>query len=160
TWVLRGLVPQGSDGKWDARELTARLDELTSRGFGESSEREHHKIPNIHRVTKRLSDERRTFHFYRRGIPGRLPGRSGSPEFMFALIEKERALAKSDQSVEQQRRSTSGRPSIRKPERRSEKLVRIGFQLLTLDEAADCLRRTPRWLSSFVSSHLVGLDGR
>lgn len=50
------------------------------------------KLPNVHRVRRRLADGRDRLHFYHRKTRKRLPGKPGSPEFMELYNECERSL--------------------------------------------------------------------
>jgi hypothetical protein len=51
------------------------------------------RIRNVHRVRRRLSDGRYSYHHYHRPTRTKLPGLPGSAEFMAAYEECERRLA-------------------------------------------------------------------
>jgi hypothetical protein len=98
-WVRQGLLPSpSSEGWWDGEVLSKAIEQLARDGHQHEGIRAGIKtgyvpLPNVHRVLRVQSDGAKKYHYYRRGLPGRLPGKPGSPEFMSALIKFERRLA-------------------------------------------------------------------
>lgn len=98
-WVSHGLLPGPSNtDTWTLDELNAALDRLATVGCQTGSSVNSRSspyvpLPNVHRAPRIQSDGTKKYHYYRRNMTGRLPGIPGSPEFMTALIAKERKLA-------------------------------------------------------------------
>jgi hypothetical protein len=106
-WVRQELLPppRGDSGKWVQEALDEALDRLVRLGCqpGNATGRNSHfvKIPGCQRVWRKLQEADGAGHwlFYFRKTGEPLPGTWGSPEFMTALIEGERRLAREKQST-------------------------------------------------------------
>ena len=99
-WVRRGLLPRPStdEGRWHPEELSAALERAVRDGHLDTISKfgakpKYAPLPNVHRTCRLQADDTKKNHYYRRGLPGRLLGEPGSPQFMAALIAKERQLA-------------------------------------------------------------------
>jgi hypothetical protein len=95
-WVKSEMLPATN---WTREELDETIHRLTSVGIDRSPGGRRAalpSLPNVHRVSKRNSLEITRYHYYRRGMKGRLRGEPGSPEFMRSLINKERQLASNE----------------------------------------------------------------
>ena len=87
----QGLIP--AEG-WTEQQLDAVLNQLCSVGFTAASNNSStYKRLNLHRVPRRDALGMVRYHYYRRGMKGRLAGEPGSPQFMRSLIAKERQFA-------------------------------------------------------------------
>jgi len=97
TWVRRGLLPSPTPSTrgWTKEELDSAIDYLVRSGFQQTPNKKstaYIPLPNVHRVPRTDGLGRVKFHYRRRGMRGPLPREPSSPEFMRALIAKERQL--------------------------------------------------------------------
>jgi hypothetical protein len=96
-WVRCGLMPPpASPLRGWARELLNNvLATLTRYGWAPAQDaKTPARLPNVHRLKRRLVDDRYRDHLRHRKTGQKLPGPLGSPQCMAALIECERRLSR------------------------------------------------------------------
>lgn len=150
SWVRRGLLPAPINGGWTREALTEALDRLAREGLQaakqEVKKRGYLKLPNLQAQPRTDELEIKKYHYYRRGMRGALPGEPGSPEFMRALIAKERRFASmrsapagTDQAANSS--PAAAQPPLRSPPTSPKLVTRI--QPASDAEPATARRRSP-----------------
>jgi excisionase family DNA binding protein len=150
-WIRQELLPRASteEGQWHQEAISTALERAAGDGQrhgSTSAERkaEYTPLPNVHRTVRVRSDGTKNYHYYRRSMPGRLPGNPGSPEFMLALIAKEREFALRHQN--QSAKVSPPSPQNSEPHHAASPIVphSLSRPLVTRPHALSEIRPVPR----------------